>query len=874
MDSKSKKFPNLNDRVISSVSESYTENKLIPSQNLKQKSTSTSQLENEEFMHTKSYIDYNSTFENPTEKPFEDESDISLNKIKNFSHSSNESDYTNTLVNDGILNDSKLPVTALEMSDKGQHGENSEISNSTLLNQFESQVDCSTNNLTVNNKKCHEKSNSSTTIENYENYEFDSTSTIQASVIHFSASSEKKTKKFVVSTSKTRSNEFQKLFGRKTTDSLLDDYSCALSREILIQGRIYITVNAIYFYAKILGWETAFKIKMGRIISITKEKTALFIPNAIQIKTRNEKFFFASFTSRDKVFLLLFRLWQDYLLTHTIKNKRFNESGSNTSSVIKFNLKEKNDNVIPEIKNVKIKRAVTSLSIAKKNYTNCKKSDREIQDNETLNVEHSVLNMSSILSHSGKINVNEKEICSEICSDHEHYKFMTLVNDTYDIPSDKLFALIFTDSYFYRKFSSDVERSQFNISRWHKRDDNLLRTMSYRMELFNTFGPKWCVSTHGQQLYIINPQNLSIRVDEVVINKDVPYSDCVQLIFRHCIRYISENKSNMIVTIYVKYSKSLFSVMRSLLENNIKTGLRHNFNVLKENLEMMIKFNTIEKNLEQYLHNEKIDKKYNIVLDRILNNCSEGDSPNESINESCSTKNALNDITSIRSSIKHARQASFYSEAGRTVATDITDIVLFKMGAVNVIEKITKFMGELEEQQSAYNDKVKSSSLLVKAKALPVKIFTKVIIYLINLILTLISVFKFTKNITFEFLSNFFRISHITFIKMFAVLFILYVIYSLFNLNNNLNPNTPHACSDGLCESDEWNDFNYRKKNIDKKLINLSSIKNIFNYLITSHPNPNPKLQLIKEEVIKTYDSINLLNLSLQRLFSLIDEPI
>ncbi|OAF66012.1 hypothetical protein A3Q56_06095 [Intoshia linei] len=166
-------------------------------------------------------------------------------KIKKLSHSSNESDNTNTLVNDF-----KLPVTALEMPDK----------------------DCSTNNLTVNNKN-HEKSNSSCI--NIENYEFDST--IQTSVIDFSASSEKKIKKFMV-----------------------NDYSRALSREILIQGQNYISVNTIYFYAKILGWETAFRIKMGRIISITKEKTDLFIPNAVQIKTRNETFFFAYFTSGDK----------------------------------------------------------------------------------------------------------------------------------------------------------------------------------------------------------------------------------------------------------------------------------------------------------------------------------------------------------------------------------------------------------------------------------------------------------------------------------------------------------------------------------------------------------------------------------------------
>ena len=41
---------------------------------------------------------------------------------------------------------------------------------------------------------------------------------------------------------------------------------------------------------------------------MTKEKTALVIPNAIQICTRNEKLFFCSFTVRDKAHVTLFKV--------------------------------------------------------------------------------------------------------------------------------------------------------------------------------------------------------------------------------------------------------------------------------------------------------------------------------------------------------------------------------------------------------------------------------------------------------------------------------------------------------------------------------------------------------------------------------------
>jgi len=59
-------------------------------------------------------------------------------------------------------------------------------------------------------------------------------------------------------------------------------------------------------------------IKWKDVTAITKEKTALVIPNAISISTAKEKFFFATFSSRDKSFLMLFRVWQN-----TLMNKQF-----------------------------------------------------------------------------------------------------------------------------------------------------------------------------------------------------------------------------------------------------------------------------------------------------------------------------------------------------------------------------------------------------------------------------------------------------------------------------------------------------------------------------------------------------------------------
>ena len=106
-----------------------------------------------------------------------------------------------------------------------------------------------------------------------------------------------------------------KLFRHLPGDEvLLADYSCAIQREILVHGRMYITPVRICFHSNIFGWETVVEVCLSDIVAMTKEKTALVIPNAIQIRTRESKHLFASFMHRDQSFRLLFSVWQSALL--------------------------------------------------------------------------------------------------------------------------------------------------------------------------------------------------------------------------------------------------------------------------------------------------------------------------------------------------------------------------------------------------------------------------------------------------------------------------------------------------------------------------------------------------------------------------------
>ncbi|XP_065322793.1 uncharacterized protein LOC135929961 isoform X2 [Gordionus sp. m RMFG-2023] len=124
---------------------------------------------------------------------------------------------------------------------------------------------------------------------------------------------------------KSRNEDFKKLFMDETEENgngienerLLVDYSCALQKEILIQGRMYISQSYVCFYANIFRWESKIKIRFKDVLSVSKEKLAKIIPNALTLQTQDgSKYTFASFTSRDKTYLALFRAWQNALLGH------------------------------------------------------------------------------------------------------------------------------------------------------------------------------------------------------------------------------------------------------------------------------------------------------------------------------------------------------------------------------------------------------------------------------------------------------------------------------------------------------------------------------------------------------------------------------
>ncbi|KAK6077490.1 GRAM domain-containing protein [Seiridium cupressi] len=111
--------------------------------------------------------------------------------------------------------------------------------------------------------------------------------------------------------SKKRNRDFHTLFKSVPDDDyLIEDYSCALQREILAHGRLYVSEGHLCFSSNILGWVTTLVMSFDEIVSVEKRSTALLFKNGLMISTLHAKHVFASFTSRDSTYDLIVNIWK------------------------------------------------------------------------------------------------------------------------------------------------------------------------------------------------------------------------------------------------------------------------------------------------------------------------------------------------------------------------------------------------------------------------------------------------------------------------------------------------------------------------------------------------------------------------------------
>jgi hypothetical protein len=108
-----------------------------------------------------------------------------------------------------------------------------------------------------------------------------------------------------------RNRDFHNFFKSVPEDDyLIEDYSAALQKEILLHGRLYVSEGHLCFSSNILGWVTNLVISFDEVVSVEKKSTAVLFPNAIVIQTLHARNIFASFLARDSTYDLIIGIWK------------------------------------------------------------------------------------------------------------------------------------------------------------------------------------------------------------------------------------------------------------------------------------------------------------------------------------------------------------------------------------------------------------------------------------------------------------------------------------------------------------------------------------------------------------------------------------
>uniref|UniRef100_A0A8C8D680 VASt domain-containing protein n=1 Tax=Oncorhynchus tshawytscha TaxID=74940 RepID=A0A8C8D680_ONCTS len=428
-------------------------------------------------------------------------------------------------------------------------------------------------------------------------------------------------------TYKQRNEDFRKLFKQlPDTERLIVDYSCALQRDILLQGRLYLSENWICFYSNIFRWETLLTVRLKDICTMTKEKTARLIPNAIQVSTDGDKHFLTSFGARDRTYMMMFRLWQNALLDKPLCPKELwhfvhqcygNELGltSDDEDYVPpdddFNTMgfcEEIPNEENEISNDNLSKSSAEAkhegsppSIHKKCIiTNSTISSTISSEPLSLLALPLVLEQrlaeASGLVPSTSLDFNDNEDIPTELSDssethdegevqafHDDLKGRQYIDEVYKFSVDKMYDILFTESQFMTDFMEQRRFSDIVFHSWKKDDaaGNQTREIMYTISLSNPLAPKTATVTETQTLYKASHESECYIIDAEVITHDVPYHDYFYTLNRYMLTRVAKNKCRLRVSTELRYRKQPWGLVKGFIEKNFWSGLDENFRHLE-----------------------------------------------------------------------------------------------------------------------------------------------------------------------------------------------------------------------------------------------------------------------------------------------------
>ncbi|XP_055629226.1 protein Aster-B-like [Toxorhynchites rutilus septentrionalis] len=400
---------------------------------------------------------------------------------------------------------------------------------------------------------------------------------------------------------KSRTEEFKKLFKEASDDErLIVDYSCAIQKDILIHGRLYVTQNYLCFYSNIIVWETRICIRWKDVTSISKEKTARVIPNAISVCTDNEKHFLTSFTSRDKAYLMLFRVWQNALMDKPINPQELwqwvhtcygDQLGLTSDDEDYIDPYEKNSEsiILTKQSSEELPRELTENSDESNAMMVSKetKPKKVVHQKTSFNADGNLSTPEMLPTDTSDSTESEKEeefFASVECN--SLHSGRQLVHTILPINVDILFELLFSKSKFLTEFHNSRKTTDMIHGEWKVNKDGLKeRVVSLTIAITQTIGPRSAQVTETQVMRECSKPGQLYSIDVNAVQGGIPYADSFYVTQHYCMSKTKDDHTVLSVHAQVHYRKNIFGFVRGFIEKNTWVGLEDFYNALLRSLQ-------------------------------------------------------------------------------------------------------------------------------------------------------------------------------------------------------------------------------------------------------------------------------------------------
>jgi hypothetical protein len=376
-----------------------------------------------------------------------------------------------------------------------------------------------------------------------------------------------------------RNRDFHNLFRSVPDDDyLIEDYSAALQREILLHGRLYVSEGHICFSSNILGWVTNLVMSFDEVISVEKRSTAVIFQNGMVIQTLQARNIFASLLNRDSTYELIISIWK---ITHPNLKSSLNGApieGAGTGD-----------------KTEKAGSAIGEESESEEIYDEDDEEDDDdegddsfIEANEESNLDSEAGDASPALSRktaaaviatpvnggtTKTVDVVEAAVTgaaatqdfpgpatheSTDCGDQAAHHEKVLMDVVIPAPLGKIYSMMFgpASGAFMRKWLIDDQKSldlQLEDDKKGLGEDKKSMTFSYIKPLGGSIGPK-------QTKCIITQTLEQFDLDKVVTvacstqNPDVPSGNIFVVKTRYCLMWAPGNATKIISTCTIEWS--------------------------------------------------------------------------------------------------------------------------------------------------------------------------------------------------------------------------------------------------------------------------------------------------------------------------------